>query len=119
MKILLGTSFLFAFTCLFSMQQPPSGQANKEQKKDLPLVSSPFKDTESDSFWDEVSDTAVGISEGKLQRFKNNKNQPSPRSALAIAQQMKENPDAWPYDSDEANEIIKELENEESKPKGH
>jgi hypothetical protein len=121
MKIFLVLNFLLLSAQILGMEPNPSKMtqgANKKHKQDVPLAPEFKDDEERDSFWDvEIPDPSLVFSEVKLERFKTSDLKPCPRSAIAIAEQMKNNPDGWPYDSDEANEIIKALEDEKPEPK--
>lgn len=126
MKILIASCLLISVHATSMEPHPfqtakdqPINEANKKQKKDAPLFVQQFNDAEvEDGFWDDIApDHSHFFSDLKLERFKVGNLQPSPRSAIAIAQSMKSNPDGWPYDSDEANEIIKALESEEPERK--
>lgn len=101
--------------------RPKSSESSqKKQKNNSPSRTQRFiENEEGDSFFDdEIPDPSQIFTDAALARFKKNDSRPNARSPLAIAENMKHNPDGWPYDSDEAQEIIKALESEEPVTKG-
>lgn len=97
-----------------AMQEPPKQsakdqpikEAHKKQKKEGCTLAQ-FQDNDAkDSDWDDIASDSHFISDIKLERYKTISHQ----SPSDIVQSLKNNPDGWAYDSDEANETIKALE---------